>query len=130
MEAQLQEQQSRDKEIKAVNETLQVSLNLKFCVILLGHPGGGRIVKGEVGGVYEHLLLLWQVMMVVVVVLIMKVEEGETRWVFEQLIIFSVYESGAIEPKINIIVEQALIRGMLLLDWAKLEIPLVLKKML
>ena len=69
-------------------------------------------------------------MMVVVVVLIMKVEEGETRWVFEQLIIFSVYESGAIEPKINIIVEQALIRGMLLLDWAKLEIPLVLKKML
>ena len=61
MEAQLQEQQSRDKEIKAVNETLQVSLNLKFCVILialLGDPGGGRIVKGEVGGVHEHLLLL------------------------------------------------------------------------
>ena len=34
MEAQLQEQQSRDKEIKAVNETVQVSLNLKF----LCHP--------------------------------------------------------------------------------------------
>ena len=63
MEAQLQEQQSRDKEIKAVNETLKVSLNLKFCVsviliALLGDPGGGRIVKGEVGGVHEHLLLL------------------------------------------------------------------------
>ena len=38
--------------------------------------------------------------------------------------------TGAFEPKINVIVEHALIRGMSLPDWAKLEITLVWKKML
>ena len=37
---------------------------------------------------------------------------------------------GAFEPKINVIVKHALIRGMPLPDWAKLEITLVWKKML